>query len=150
MSEGLILICFDGSDEARTAIEQAGAILGGGQAIVLNTWELLTVPVGGYGLEQFAVGVPVREVEDASRERAQKLASDGAELARAQGFDAEPAVAEGPPGHAIVDAATERKAKLVVIGSRGFGALKGSMMGSVSSQVIQHAPCPVLVVKAED
>ena len=150
MGDGPILICFDGSDEARHAIEQAGGILGGGPAIVLNTWELLTVPVGGYGLDQFAIGVPLQPVEDASRERAQKLAADGAELARTHGFEAEPAIAEGPPAGAIVDMATERNAKLVVIGSRGFGALKGSMMGSVSSQVIQHAPCPVLVVKAED
>jgi nucleotide-binding universal stress UspA family protein len=150
MSEAPILICFDGSDEARRAIEQAGAILGGGHAVVLNTWELLTVPVGGYGLEDFAVGVPVREVEDASRERAQKLAADGAELARAQGFDAEPAVKEGPPAGAIIEAAEERSAKLIVIGSRGYGGLKGSMMGSVSNQVIHHAPCPVLVIKAGD
>ena len=150
MSEAPILICFDGSDEAKHAIEQAGSILGGGRAIVLNTWELLTVPVGGYGLDQFAVGVPVQEVENASRERAEKLAADGAELARAQGFEAEPAVKEGPPAGAIIDAAEERGARLIVIGSRGYGGLKGSMMGSVSNQVIHHAPCPVLVVKADD
>ncbi|HEX6458220.1 MAG TPA: universal stress protein [Thermoleophilaceae bacterium] len=150
MSEAPILICFDGSDEAKHAIEQAGAILAGGRAIVLNTWELLTVPVGGYGLDQFAAGIPVQEVETATRDRAEKLAADGAELARAAGFEAEPAVAEGPPAAAIVDTANERGAKLIVIGSRGYGGLKGSMMGSVSNQVVHHAPCPVLVVKAAD
>ena len=150
MSEAPILICFDGSDEAKHAIEQAGTILAGGQAIVLNTWELLTVPVGGYGLDQFATALPVMEVQQAASERAQKLAADGVELARSQGFEAEPAVAEGPPAAAIVDTATARGARLVVIGSRGYGGLKGSMMGSVSNQVVQHAPCPVLVVKAAD
>lgn len=75
MTESPILICFDGSEEARHAIEQVGGILGGGQALVLNTWELLTLPVGGYGLEQFAAGVPVLEVEQISRCRSSGLSS---------------------------------------------------------------------------
>jgi nucleotide-binding universal stress UspA family protein len=150
MTDAPILICFDGSDEARHAIEQAGAILGGGKAVVLNTWELLTLPVGGYGLQDFSMGAPVVEVEQASRERAERLAADGAELARAQGFDAEPAVKEGSPAGAILEAAEERDAKLIVIGSRGYGGLKGSVTGSVSNAVVHHSPRPVLVVKASD
>ena len=41
----------------------------------------------------------------------------------------------------------EIKADLVVIGSRGLGLVKGVLLGSVSQYVVEHAPCPALVVK---
>jgi nucleotide-binding universal stress UspA family protein len=36
---------------------------------------------------------------------------------------------------------------LIVIGSRGMGVIKGFVMGSVSTHVVIHAQCPVLVIK---
>lgn len=53
-------------------------------------------------------------------------------------------VYEGPAPRCLLEAA--RDADLVVVGSRGRGGFAGLLLGSVSQQVAQHAPCPVVVV----
>ena len=50
-------------------------------------------------------------------------------------------------GRKVVEFAEEEEIDLIVIGNRGLGNISGLFLGSVSSQVIQRAPCNVLVVK---
>jgi nucleotide-binding universal stress UspA family protein len=59
----------------------------------------------------------------------------------------EHAVLHGRPATLIVEKAAEFRAELVVIGSRGHGPLASMLLGSVSAEVVDHAPCPVLVVR---
>ena len=47
----------------------------------------------------------------------------------------------------IVDEAEREHADLIVLGTRGLNTAKRWLMGSVSSPVVQHAPCNVLVVR---
>jgi nucleotide-binding universal stress UspA family protein len=47
----------------------------------------------------------------------------------------------------IVSLAEELGAGLVVMGSRGQGGIRRALMGSISSSVIEHAHCPVMVVR---
>ena len=68
------------------------------------------------------------------------------ELAEA-GVKAEREVLEGPTAEAILRVAEVRKAELIILGARGRGSLKGLLLGSVTHKVIQHAKCPVLVVR---
>ena len=84
-----MLICYDGSNEAKAAIDQAGKLLGGQPAKVLTVWQPLTdrTPLG-FG---FAPGVlNIEEADDASRMAAGRVAEEGAELARQAGFNAQP------------------------------------------------------------
>lgn len=53
----------------------------------------------------------------------------------------------GSPLDIIPAFAKEQGYSLIVIGRRGLGVLQGLIMGSVSSHVLHHAPCPVLVIK---
>ncbi len=56
---------------------------------------------------------------------------------------------EGPAAEAILRVAQVRNADLIVMGTRGLGALGGLLLGSVSNKVIQKAPCPVMLVRAD-
>ena len=56
-------------------------------------------------------------------------------------------ILEGSPAEAILDVANTRKVDLIVMGSRGLGRLRGLLIGSQSQKVVQHAPCPVLIVR---
>jgi nucleotide-binding universal stress UspA family protein len=56
-------------------------------------------------------------------------------------------ILEGPPAEAILDVANTRECDLIVMGSRGLGRLTGLLIGSQSQKVVQHAPCPVLIVR---
>ncbi|HET9436169.1 MAG TPA: universal stress protein [Candidatus Limnocylindrales bacterium] len=54
---------------------------------------------------------------------------------------------QGRPASAITDEARAWRADLVVVGSRGHGPIATMVLGSVSAEIIDHAPCPVLVVR---
>jgi nucleotide-binding universal stress UspA family protein len=54
---------------------------------------------------------------------------------------------EGPPAEAILAVAETRQADLIIMGTRGLGALQGLLLGSVSQKVMQYASCPVFVVR---
>ena len=56
---------------------------------------------------------------------------------------------EGQPGHEIVGAAKAWPADMIVVGSHGRTGLDRVILGSVAEQVMRHAPCPVLVVRAK-
>ena len=54
---------------------------------------------------------------------------------------------EGSPVEAVLELARSRNVDLIVVGSRGLGAVKGSLLGSVSSAIVHHADRPVLVAR---
>jgi nucleotide-binding universal stress UspA family protein len=53
----------------------------------------------------------------------------------------------GDPAEAILDQAKREKADMIVMGSRGFGELKGLLLGSTSHKIAAHAGCSVVTVK---
>jgi nucleotide-binding universal stress UspA family protein len=67
----------------------------------------------------------------------------------ALGASIERLVIAGEPVEAVVGAAADRGVELIVIGSRGRGALAAAALGSVSSAVATRAPCPVMIVRAD-
>jgi len=56
-------------------------------------------------------------------------------------------VESGHPVTIIVDQIKKDNIDLVIMGSHGYGAIAGSVLGSVSQRVLQRASCPVLIIK---
>jgi nucleotide-binding universal stress UspA family protein len=132
-----ILLCYDGSDDAFRAIELAGSLFPGRNAVVLSVWEK-------YGVLS---GIP-RVDDDLMQEATGQMAADGAERAQAAGFAATPVAVEAEHGvaTAIIEAADEHDAALVVMGTRGNTGIRSLLLGSVSHSVAHHAHRPLLIV----
>ncbi len=143
-----LLIAYDGSPFAKAAIEDAGRQLQGWRhAVVLTIREPLEqVPFMSTLGTSVDAGTFAKLQESAAQEAA-GVAEEGAELARAAGFEAEARVETGPtPWERIVDVAEELDAGLIVIGSRGLTGLKRAVIGSVAAAVAQHSGRSVLIV----
>jgi nucleotide-binding universal stress UspA family protein len=146
-----VLLCYDGSDGARRAIERAGVLVGGGPATVLTVCEptegLLAHDPGDLISDAVArlTGL-AEEMDDIGLEVAQRTASEGAELARKVGFDATPRTAKGKPWPAIIEVADEVDADLVVVGTRGLSSVESVLTGSVANGLVHHCRRPLLVV----
>ncbi len=145
----MILIAYDGSDDAKAAIERAAELVSGQPATVVTVWEpyieLLTRYPAAGGL---VAGDDAGEIDDASRSAAEGSAEEGAALARAAGLDASSrAVArQDSIVEALLNEADRINAGAIVTGSRGLGGLGSVLLGSVSHALLQHADRPVLIV----
>jgi nucleotide-binding universal stress UspA family protein len=149
------LLCFDGSPQARHAIEQAAKLVGGGSAVVLTAWEPADSFVGFDPVTAVSETVSrltglEREMDEIGADLARQTVDGGAELARRHGFDADTRVAQGKPWPSIVRTADEVDARIVVLGSRGLSAVESAVLGSVSQGVVHHCLRPVLVVPAPE
>jgi nucleotide-binding universal stress UspA family protein len=89
--------------------------------------------------------VVVHAVGDRDQDGDQALASVRARLSET-GAAPEVRLVEGPPAEAIMATADEDGAELVVTGSRGRGALRSAVLGSVSRELASRARCPVVIV----
>jgi nucleotide-binding universal stress UspA family protein len=159
------LLSYDGSDPAKRAIEEAGRLLGGGPAVVLTVWESVGSTVLLYGPPvPGELGREIREMSEdvidgldrGSAEAAQALAAEGAEIATKAGFDARPQArrALAPAAEreavtvwrAILNAADEEGAGVIVLGSRGRSGIRSALLGSVSYGLVHNSSRPLLVV----
>ena len=82
------------------------------------------------------------------REVAESLLKRAARDALSKGVEVETHAREGQPAEVIIDVANQEHADLIVVGSRGLTGIKRYLLGSVSSKVSEHAPCNVMIVRA--
>ena len=141
----VIVVGFDGSGNSRNALTWAfeEAKLRDGQIRLITAWS--KPPLSWFpAVLETAAGEIV--AEDSPEQMAQTLQADALKTAEDEGVAATGQVVHSDsPASALVDAAKD--ADLVVVGSRGHGGFPGLHVGSVATQVITHAPCPVLIVR---
>jgi nucleotide-binding universal stress UspA family protein len=148
-ADGPLLLCFDGSDDAKRAIRRAGELFAGRHALVLTVWQAIADLDGFAGTGPAASSVDVVGVNRAAAEDAARVAREGARLALQVGLEVDPFTVEatGPVWKQIVEIADGHDAAAIVMGSRGLTGVRSLLLGSVSSAVVHHAERPTLVVR---
>ena len=148
-----VLFGYDGSEHARAAIERAGQLLRPGPAVVATVWSTLeaAAPSALLALPSGVVAEAVSDIDTATREAAEAIAAEGAELAGAVGFEARPRAVRGSGAvfAALIACANELDATAIVLGSRGRSTLAATLLGSVSTGVLHHTTRPVLIARAD-
>lgn len=132
-----IVVGVDGSPDSLAALAWARdeAKRSGAKVTVVQAWEFTPLVVAT------EAPIDLRELKQATVEALDRNVAD---VFGADASNVERQVIEDLPARAILDAA--KSADLVVMGSRGHGALKGVLLGSVSQKVLHHASCPVVIV----
>jgi nucleotide-binding universal stress UspA family protein len=146
--EGPPLFCYDGSDDARQAIETGAGLLRHGHALVVTVWQPMAA-IGSFAWAGTAAGmVNYVELDRAAAEDGGRVANEGALLAEEAGLEAEPIAvqATGPVWKTLLEIANERDVAAIVMGSRGLTGVRSILLGSVSSAVLHHADQPTLVI----
>lgn len=149
----MILICYDGSEDAKAAIDRAARLMPGREAIVLTVWETFTDALARTGAVFGAggAGLDAEEIDRLAEEAAKETSRDGAERASAAGLSARPATRarHGTMAAAILAEGDAIDAEAIVLGTRGLTGVRSMLLGSVSHAVVQHADRPVLVAPSE-
>jgi nucleotide-binding universal stress UspA family protein len=135
-----IILATDGSPSAADATRQAVELARstGAKLFVVSVWHA--------GLTTYSPAA-LPESKRSAKEQACEAAQAAIEVARAAGIEAESFVLEGDAVERIRESAADTNAALLVVGSHGFGPVRRLVFGSVSTALLHHAPCPVLVVR---
>jgi nucleotide-binding universal stress UspA family protein len=138
-----LVVGIDGSSGAATALQWALGIARSraGAIDAVHAWQAF-VP----GVHAFAT--PDYEMQQEAAQAVLDLAVDRAEAAAEDvPVPIERTLVAGSPAATLVERAAG--ADLAVVGARGLGGFSGLLLGSVSQQLVQHAPCPVIVVPGD-
>jgi len=136
-----IVVGYDGSDAARSALGHAARHAGADGSVLV---------VHAYGPPPDWVGHPdYQKMLDAHRKRGEDLLAEAAASPALDGVNVETDLLADNPADAILAAAAAHQADVIVLGTRGFGPVRAAL-GSVGLRVLHAATCPVLVVPAPD
>lgn len=135
-----ILIATDGSRGAGHALEEGFALASdvGAEALVVF---VRPSPTSFLGAPYY------QDVVEEHARHARGVICDAKLRATRYDVEADYEVIEGDPVEGILELARYRDVDLVVVGSRGLGAVKSLVLGSVSKAILQEADRPVLVAK---
>jgi nucleotide-binding universal stress UspA family protein len=134
-----ILVAYDGSEQARRALDWAAHMAAGSTSAVSVIGVAPTLAAS----PRIADAVdPSSDVDEHRRQLDEAVA-----LLAAAGVRAETLLKVGNPAEEIITAAADGRFDAVLVGIRGMGAVKRFLIGSVADRVVRHATVPVLVVR---
>jgi nucleotide-binding universal stress UspA family protein len=135
MSSGVI-VGYDGSDHAKAALLVALEVgKAYGEKVVI-----------AFGYELNPVAGEIHDYHLALKEMADKRLAEAIAVATEAGAEVEATIVERAPAEALSALATERDARVIVIGTRGESPFRGALLGSTAHKLLHVADRPVLVV----
>lgn len=151
MPADLMLIAYDGTENSKRAVEYAGRFLSAERAVVITAWEPMVrqaARMSGLSGVMQPEWVPDEDTEDIALTDAKAVNTEGLDLARSAGLNAEGRTIECVTTiwTTIVEAADELDADIIVTGTRGTTGLKSLLQSSVADHVLRHSHRPVLIV----
>jgi nucleotide-binding universal stress UspA family protein len=141
-----LLVGYDGSASAKQAL----ALVAGVAWPAPSECRIVVacrVPFATYAPGAVADAATLQTVYDAQQAEAERLATAAGERLARPDLGATWEVGVGRPASIILDAADRFGPDLLVVGSRGHGPLTAALLGSVSEELVDHAPCPVLIAR---
>ena len=141
-----IIVGVDGSSHSARALEWAisqGAL----QRAAVTVLAVRSVPASPWTGNPVVIAQDPAELEKLRQQAEEMTLKVTDQLGDARPTSVSVRVVNGFPAKELIDAS--RDADLVVVGSRGAGGFARLLVGSVSSQVVHHAHCPVVVVPTE-
>jgi nucleotide-binding universal stress UspA family protein len=147
---GVIVVGVDGSETSHEALRWAAeeARLRSARLVAVYAWSFIPPqPIGDPGMLAVSAGDLPGQLEAESE--AARVTLDGAVetvLGAETGVEVERKLVERDAGEALVVESAD--AELVVVGSHGRTGFRAALLGSVSRHVVDHAKCPVVVVKS--
>lgn len=140
----LVVVGVDGSPESVAALKWAaayGAATGARLRAVMAWHYPAAVGTAPVGVAPAAISEEVRQ------QATEALAKAAAQAAADAEIEIEQEIGYGHPAQVLIEQSAD--ADLLVVGSRGYGAFTGMMVGSVSIHCVTHAHCPVVVVRTD-
>ena len=137
-----ILVPVDGSDNSYRALDAALVLSEKLGAKVTAIYVMEDIPVSYVVSERL-----LREIRDAYKRENQLILSKCSEIATKKGLFIHTKLLQGNPGSIILDFCEKEKYDIIIMGSRGMGKFKELVLGSVSSRVLHHSSCPVMIIR---
>lgn len=137
-----ILVPADGSDNSYGALEAALVFSEklGSSVSVVNVME--QVPITHIESEKL-----LSELLEAYKKENQEILSKCSDIAHQKGITIKTILLQGNPAPVILDYIKKENFDLVIMGSRGMGKFKELILGSVSSKIMHHSPCAVMIIR---
>ncbi len=102
-----------------------------------------------FGYDLSPVGGELHDYYAALKNLATKRIEEATEVAAAEGAEVEGTILEHGAAHGLAQLATERNARMIVIGTRGEGPLRGAILGSTAHKLLHLSDRPVLVDRSD-
>jgi nucleotide-binding universal stress UspA family protein len=141
-----VLLCYDGSEGSKRALDAVAELIKPADAVVLVVWTTAAVQLARAG--SFLVAIPNEgEIDEKEATSAQQIAEEGAADARRRGYNASARIeqADGSVAQTIDEVAQAIDAGLIVCGQRGRGAIGSALLGSVSHALAAQTKRPLLI-----